>query len=67
MSAAGIYKKITFHCARHSFACNLVEMKIPMIHLKDLLGHSSISTTEIYAKTMQAGLFESMKQLASNY
>ena len=45
MTAAGIHKKITFHCARHTFACTLIESKTPMIYLKDLLGHSSISTT----------------------
>lgn len=46
---AGISKKIHFHSLRHSFASNLVKKGVALYPIKELLGHSSISTTEIYA------------------
>ena len=47
--AAGIDKAIHFHSLRHSFASNLVQQGISLYVIKELLGHSSISTTEIYS------------------
>ena len=47
--AAGIDKSIHFHSLRHSFASNLVQQGISLYVIKELLGHSSISTTEIYS------------------
>ena len=48
----GIEKPITFHCARHSFASNLIEADTPMLYVRDLLGHQSLNDTQIYAKSM---------------
>lgn len=47
--AAGVDKAIHFHTLRHSFASNLVQKGVPLYTIKELLGHSSISTTEIYS------------------
>jgi integrase/recombinase XerD len=44
------YEAITMHSARHSFATHLVNSKFPLPFIQMLLGHSSIKTTEIYAK-----------------
>ena len=47
--AAGLDNSIHFHSLRHSFASNLVQHGVPLYTIKELLGHSSISTTEIYS------------------
>ena len=47
---AGINKNISWHCGRHTFACLLLEENVSLFTVSKLLGHSSISITEIYAK-----------------
>lgn len=44
---------ITSHCFRHSKAMHLLEAGVNLIYIRDFLGHSSVVTTEIYAKTSQ--------------
>jgi len=39
------------HCLRHSKAMHLRQSDVNLIYIRDLLGHVSIETTEIYAKT----------------
>lgn len=49
-SATLIPEKVSCHSLRHSRAMHLLQADVPLIYIRDLLGHESVVTTEIYAR-----------------
>ena len=61
---SGIQKHITPHMFRHSFATLLLEEGVDIRYIQQMLGHSSISTTQIYT---QVNLKHQKKILGSKH
>lgn len=60
----GIATRITFHIARHTFATLSLSKGVPIETLSSILGHTSIRTTQIYAKITNKKISQDMNTLA---
>lgn len=58
---AKINKPLTSHIARHSFATRALRKGMRIEHVSKLLGHSSIKTTQVYAKIVSEELDKAME------
>ena len=63
MKRTGIKKKITFHCARHTFATICITFDVPIYTLSKLLGHKDVKTTQVYAKLIDKKKDEAIDKL----
>lgn len=61
VARAGIDKHITWHCARHSFAVNILNNGANIKTVASLLGHSGLQHTEKYTRAV-----DSLKEAAIN-
>jgi site-specific recombinase XerD len=55
-SAAGLSNRVTPHMLRHTAATQLIEAGVDIRYIQRLLGHASLSTTEIYTHVSDAAL-----------
>jgi len=61
-----IQKNLTFHLARHTFATTITLTNgVPIETVSKMLGHTSIRTTQIYAKVIEKKVSEDMNELKS--
>lgn len=59
---AGLSEEVHFHTLRHSFASYLVQKGVGIITIQELLGHKSVTTTQIYAHTNLETLRKAIKE-----
>ena len=64
---AGIHKDISPHSLRHSFATELVQNGADLRAVQEMLGHESISTTEIYTHLNSKYLRETIETFHPHY
>lgn len=63
IAQAGIQKKITFHCFRHTFATLQIALGTDIYTVSKMLTHKNISTTQIYADLVNAKKRESANRI----
>ena len=63
VARAGINRKITFHCFRHTFAMIQLENGTSLDVIQKMLGHTNIATTQIYAKVSEKMMREAVERI----
>lgn len=66
IGAAGITRNVTFHCFRHTFATLQLASGTQITTIQKMLGHKDLSTTLVYAKTLDEAKREASDKIKLN-
>ena len=61
--ACGLHEPLTFHVGRHSFGTLTLEAGISMESIARMMGHASVTTTELYARITDQKISEDVDRL----
>ena len=61
-----IEERITSYVSRHSFATHALLQDIPLSAISSMLGHSKLSTTQIYLKSLPSEILDSYQERLNN-
>jgi len=61
--ACGVKERLSFHMARHTFGTMSLSAGIPIESIAKMMGHASISSTQIYAQVTDKKISEDMDRL----
>ena len=64
---AGIQKKITFHCFRHTYATLQLSQGADIYTVSKMLGHKDLKTTAIYTKIIDSKKREAADRIKINF
>ena len=62
MNEVGITKYLTFHSTRHTFSVSALTLGMSIETVSDIMGHSDLKTTQIYAKIIDDKRIEEMSK-----
>ena len=65
--ACGIRQRLSYHVARHTFGTMCLSAGIPIESIAKMMGHASISSTQIYAQVTDKKISEDMDRLIDKY
>ena len=65
--ACGIRQRLSYHVARHTFGTMSLSAGIPIESIAKMMGHASISSTQIYAQVTDKKISEDMDSLIARY
>ena len=65
--ACGIRERLSYHMARHTFGTMSLSAGIPIESIAKMMGHASISSTQIYAQVTDNKISEDMDRLIRKY
>ncbi len=63
----GIKKRLTTHCGRHTYATIMLTKGVSIESVSKMLGHTNITTTQIYAKVLNQKIATEVNRVRSEF